>query len=403
MMTKGLACSCLAAIALVAAPAVAEQTASDIEISTEHGRLQDLIASLASEDYVLGEPGRDPRPYVDPTPLLHAFRHLATALAWGNIHDAALQAAKLDYQLIKFIDANTQARYYVLREDLTRVKATRGWGSYIINPDCQVQALVEVPHPLADAQTPEIGGAVFERAGCKGFLLAGAHRLKADVPDLVDSVFHQVHTAWVGPRAQVAAWQIHGFTSAKHSFPGDAHVIASTGDGVVLPAVAALDAKFESEGVSSYVFNMRPAESKLNRRLNGDVPGLAFSALAATTNEQGRLCRSLGGSFVHVELESQLRLDAQQRERAATVIAAAMRDAPELEPDEDEPAVQVVAFTPEERPASIVETKPRAGEVEATDPAIYQESDDVDLARAGSMRPPRSDGSRPRRNRKPTS
>jgi hypothetical protein len=169
---------------------------------------------------------------------------------------------------------------------------------------------------------------VFEQADAKGFLLAGAHRLKADVPDLVDSIFHQVHTAWVGPAAQVAAWQIHGFAKAKHSFPNNAHVVASTGDGGIAPEVEHLDAMFEVHGLPSYVFNDDPPKSPVNKRLNGNVPGRTFTSLAATTNEQGRHSRSLGGSFVHVELESQVRLDTDQRERAAAVIAAAMDGEP---------------------------------------------------------------------------
>ena len=62
------------------------------------------------------------------------------------------------------------------------VETIRGWGSYIINPHSKVDALVEAPHPFADAHTPEIGGRVFAECEAKGFLLAGAHRAKADVP-----------------------------------------------------------------------------------------------------------------------------------------------------------------------------------------------------------------------------
>lgn len=323
-MLKGFNCALVAAaLVCISTPRVQATPA----IRTETGRLQDLVARLASSDYVLGDPAVDSRPYVDPTPVLHAFRHLASIMAWGDMQVAAKQAAEIDYEIVEFVDEPSQSKYYVLREDLSRVPTSRGWGSYILNPAGQTEAIVEVPHPIADAQTPEVGGAVFERSKSKGYLLAGAHRLKADVPDLVNSVFHQVHTAWVGPTAQIAAWQIHGFVSAKHSFPQGAHVIASTGDGAVVPEIEQLDAICENQGLTSYVFNNRPAKSKANKRLNGDVPGVMFTSLAATANEQGRQSRSLGGSFVHVELESELRLDAQQRERTATVIAAAMSEA----------------------------------------------------------------------------
>jgi hypothetical protein len=429
-MTKGLSLPLLIAAALIAAAAPA---AVATEIKTERGRLQELIARLASSDYVLGEPGSDPRPYVDPTPVLHAFRHLAAALAWGDVHDAALEAAKFDYEVVIFVDAQTRNDYYVLREDLSQGQASRGWGSYIFNPTGRINAVVEVPHPLADAQTPEIGGAVFELAGARGYLLAGAHRLKADVPDLVDSIFHQVHTAWIGPAANVAAWQIHGFASAKHAFPDGAHVIASSGDGAIVPEVAMLDAKFESEGLATYVFNQTPPRSPANQQLNGDVPGVTFRSLAATANEQGRHSRSLGGAFVHVELESRLRLDSQQASRAATVIAAAMSEAPAArlaartaasdpqvrtasytpqaeqqsagpaaaEGEVEAEAEKVVAVAPAEHPAAVEEQAPPLAPEVAPETAA-QPSQSLNVAR-GTSQPERADGSRPRRMRKRTS
>jgi hypothetical protein len=306
------------------------------EIKAEAGRLQALIATLASSDYVIDEAVRDKRPYVEPTTkILNAFRHMASAMAWGDVEDAARHAAKLDYELVEFTDSHTKHEYYVLREDRERVDPIRGWGSYIINPNSRIDALVEVPHPIADAQTPEIGGLVFENAEARGFLLAGAHREKADVPDLVDSIFHQVHTAWIGPLARITAWQIHGFAGFKHSFPRGAEVVASTGDGGIVPELSSLDAMLEDRGLTSYVFNDRAVDSRLNKRLNKGVPGVTFTSLAATQNEQGRLSRSLGGAFVHVELETSIRSKEDTREVAASVIASAMAGAPDRAADAD--------------------------------------------------------------------
>jgi hypothetical protein len=243
-------------------------------------------------------------------------------MAWGDINAAAKQATELGYEVVEFNDADTDRTYHVLREDLDVVKTIRGWGSYIINSDSRVDALVEVPHPFADVHTPEIGGQVFVECEAKGFLLAGAHREKADVPDLVDSVFHQVHTAWIGPAAQVTAWQIHGFASEKHPFPPGAKVIASRGDGAVGPEIAALDSVLEERGLTSYVFNELPAEADENKQLNGGVPGVTFTSLAAAKNEQGRLSRSLGGSFVHIELDVDVRANRDSRQLAGSAIAA---------------------------------------------------------------------------------
>ncbi len=320
-MSKKLAASSLLAIGLLLGLSGESFARADC-LKQESGRLADLIARLASREFVLGEAERDDRPYVDPSAVLNAFRHVASAMAWGNVHAAARQAAKLDYEVVEFTDAETKKSYYVLREDLSAVETIRGWGSFIVDPKCRVDVLVEVPHPFADAFTPEIGGVVFAACGAKGFLLAGAHREKADVPDLVDSVFHQVHTAWIGPSAQVTAWQIHGFASVKHAFPRGAQVVTSTGDGGVAPVVAALDSALEEHGLTSYVFNELPADADENMQLNGGVPGVTFSSLAAAKNEQGRLSRSLGGSFVHIELDVDLRSDGASRKLAGSAIAA---------------------------------------------------------------------------------
>lgn len=321
-MTKGRLRSLVLCICLTPAfaPAVTAEEHVAQELKTETGRLPELIARLASREYVLGSPAHDARPYVDPAPALHAFRHLAAAMAWGDVTAAAKQAAALDYELVEFTDADTNREFYVLREDLAAAKQLRGWGSYIFNPHSRVDAVIEVPHPMADVHTPEIGGRIFAACGARGLLIAGTHREKADVPDLVDSVFHQVHTAWIGPQAQVAAYQIHGFTSVKHAFPKATHVVVSTGDGAVPAAIADLDATLEEHGLASYVFN--DLSPKANRRLNGDVPGVTFKSLAAAKNEQGRLSRSLGGSFVHVELEGDIRSNAQTRTLAGEAIAA---------------------------------------------------------------------------------
>lgn len=322
-MTQGLVRSIV--LMLAAAASLAPRPGWAIEQQT--GRIAELIAHLASREHVLGESSRDSRPYVDPSPVLHAFRHVAAAMAWGDVKVAARKAQEFDYEVVQFTDADTKHDYYVLRENLDVVKTIRGWGSYIINPKSKVDALVEVPHPMADIHTPEIGGRVFAECEARGFLLAGTHRDKADVPDLVDSMFHQVHAAWIGPIARVTAWQIHGFLGMNHAFPRGTKVVASTGDGSIVPEIAALDTVLEERGLASYAFNKLPSEANENREINGEVPGLTFTSLAAAKNEQGRLSRSLGGSFVHIELEGDVRASRDNRQIVSSAIATVIRDA----------------------------------------------------------------------------
>ncbi|BBO30442.1 hypothetical protein [Lacipirellula parvula] len=324
-MSKGMAV--LSLLAIVACSALAGPADAEL-IVKQNGHFSELVEQLSGKEYVLGSPARDDRPYVDPTPVLHAFRHMAASLAWGDVKVAARKAAELGYEVIEFTDVDTQHEYYVLRENLKAVKTLRGWGSYIVNPQSKVDAIVEVPHPYADMHTPEVGGQIFEECEARGLLLAGAHRDKADVPDLVDSIFHQVHAAWIGPLAQVTAWQIHGFAGQKHKFPAGTQVVASTGDGAIVPEIAALDSAFDEQGMSSYVFTELDADNDDNKQVNGDTPGIAFRSLAAAKNEQGRLSRSLGGAFVHIELEGTVRTNKESRHQASTAIALAMAAAP---------------------------------------------------------------------------
>lgn len=360
-MSKGMAVlSLLAIVALssLASPVQAEPMAQ------EQGHFSELVEQLSSKQYVLGSPVRDDRPYVDPTPVLNTFRHMAATLIWGDVKVAASKAAELGYEVIEFTDVDTKHEYYVLREDLKAVKTLRGWGSYIVNPRSKVDAIVEVPHPFADLHTPEVGGRIFAECEARGLLLAGAHRDKADVPDLVDSIFHQVHAAWIGPFAQVTAWQVHGFAGGKHKFPAGTQVVASTGDGTIVPEIAALDSKLDDSGLSSYVFTELDAEDDGNKQVNGDVPGVTFRSLAAAKNEQGRLSRSLGGSFVHIELEGTVRTDRKARKEASSAIATVMAAAPRGE--DLDGRRQLASLEVEASPISVAVVDPADLEAAAT-------------------------------------
>jgi hypothetical protein len=60
-----------------------------------------------------------------------------------------------------------------------------------------------VPHVLFDQNTEPIGAKVFQRAGSRGFILAGAQRNAdgqgtADVAHLSNTIFYAVHQAWNG-------------------------------------------------------------------------------------------------------------------------------------------------------------------------------------------------------------
>lgn len=306
------------AVAVLATSAHAEDG-----VPVETGSLRTLVTELTSEKHLLREPAEDDRPYVEPAEALTTVRHVATLMDRGEVEEAAELAEEVDMEVVRFEDEWTEEEYLVLREDVEKPEETRGWGSYVLNPNAAAPAIVEAPHPIGDSESVKVATLVFE-AGAKGLLIAGAHRDKADVPDLVDSAFHQVHVAWSGPSGEVSAWQIHGFALRKHPFPANAKAVLSTGDGAVNEELVDLDRKLERRGMESYVYNRLPAGSATNRKVNEGTPGVKFRPLAATKNEQGRHLRSIGGEFMHVELEFSVRHDGEARLQAAEAIARAI-------------------------------------------------------------------------------
>ncbi len=310
----------LAVVGLVTASSALAQSVTNIS-----GTLPALVAELTSHDYFLRGPHSDPRPYVSPQPALGLMFRAAKLLDCGQVDEAAKLASGAGYEVVRFVDRETREEYLVLREDLKSVQQVRGWGAYVLNPASEIPAIVEVPHPLDDANTAKVGAMVFAN-GARGLLLAGAQRDKADVPDLIDSIFHQVHVAWTGPWGKVAAWQIHGFAIEKHRFPENAKAVLSTGSGEVINEIVTLNNQLTERGIDGYAFNRLKAEDEVNQLINNGQPGVRFTSLAATKNEQGRHLRSIGGAFVHVELERAIRNDETQRQIAADAIAKSISE-----------------------------------------------------------------------------
>ncbi len=199
-------------------------------------------------------------------------------------------------------------------------------GSYFVNFDSAVDAVIEVPHPRFDINTLQIGARVFQQSEAQAFLMAGAHRHSnglgtADVAHLDESIFQEVHEVFTGSAAENSAWSIHGYAAANHSFPSGTAAVSSNGDGGVSEEIVNLAQMFDDEGFLSFAFNTLPASDPLNVQFNGSEEGGTFSSLGGTTNEQGRFTRSLGGLFVQIEMEQSIRFDADNRLVAAALIA----------------------------------------------------------------------------------
>ncbi len=286
---------------------------------------------------------KDSATFVTPTADETAdFSLMVQELLSGDLREAADSAAALDYELVEFHDTNTGNVYYQLREQLDpQGSPTRGWGTYVVNLSSGAGGLIEVPHPLHDLDTWDVGARTFLKSEAFALLVSGAHRDAfdgegfgqgnlADPAHLEDTIFHAVHTTLTsaGGGADVTAWQIHGFVLLDEH-PEDTQVILSNGDvNVISEEVVDLDSRFDSQGWASYAFNRLDINHPLNELVNQGpldetIDGNTFVALGARTNVQGQFSRAAGSNFVHVELARDLRQNFT--EEVASLIASAVR------------------------------------------------------------------------------
>ena len=256
---------------------------------------------------------------------LNQFKMLANAYIAHNWQEVNKQAKLVGYELVEFFDLSTKQVFYGLREKRSQNQSQRGWGSYFINPNYRINALLEVPHIIFDRFSEEIGAKVFLLSSAGGFLLAGAHRNAngfntADVCNPINSVFQTVHQAWVD--AGIKTWQIHGFELANQfKFPSDTDAVLSNGRGEVTPEIKNLNQVLRRAGVQAYVYNTLPPSSPFNQEVNGEVSGQIFSPLGASQNVQGIYSALQQRAFTHVELGEQLRRKKTERDRVAKLIA----------------------------------------------------------------------------------
>lgn len=276
---------------------------------------------------------RDSNGYVVPTAeQLSDFRSLADGLTdaqtTADLELLVPEATAIGYDVVVLNDAGNT--FYGLQESET-VTTRRGWGSFFFRQNATNDALVEVAHPLADINTTEISAQVFAESQAKGFLLAGAHRNAngfgtADVAHLEQSIFQEVHESFADSATDLSVWQVHGFDIDGHpGFPTGADAVLSSGTGSVSELVLGLDQRIDAlDGDwSSYSFNALDVDDALNIATNEDLIGSLFSGLGGTTNVQGQHTNSIGGEFVHIELEQSFRIDggAASRQLISQTIA----------------------------------------------------------------------------------
>lgn len=126
----------------------------------------------------------------------------AELAAWGTIIDAFLSEQWRDvdtllvqsgfpYQLVRFMDTDTDRTYYILREipdasyddngtpdtyDDELGAFSWGWGLYLYNPEGDSRTIITIPHPCDDFPTPVLGVKALENWNAEFLMIAGAGR-----------------------------------------------------------------------------------------------------------------------------------------------------------------------------------------------------------------------------------
>ncbi len=249
-------------------------------------------------------PGRNSSAYRAPDPVdAHRLGGAVLAVLAGA-DDPSLPDGT---QVVDAVDADGRPVRVVT--EATDGEAPRGWGVYAVRAGAGAPPglVVEVPHPRADRWTEDLGVELFTLLDADALFVAGAHRTAgdgaADVAHRPASAFAVVDRAVVG--AGTVVLQVHGFDESRH--PGEAQVVLSSTESRADPLVERLAEGFEDAGLETCVYD-----------------GERCSALAGTRNVQAGHARTMGATFVHLELAADLRTTAAGRQRVVDVLAAVL-------------------------------------------------------------------------------
>lgn len=256
--------------------------------------IDELLADLSSRDGSYRSPTASQRIVV---------ASAAAAAGSGDIQRARRLAEEIGYEVLIAVADGEPA--VVLRE---RDAGGRGWGLFVFGTGDRSAVLVEVPHPIADLQTAEIGLGLFIETRASALLIAGAHRDaapagSADVAHRRDTVFHAVHEHLLDEDVLVV--QPHGFASSDDR-PFEAVVSAGTRT----PTAVATDVGevIASGGARVCLYGEEKCDD-----------------LGGTSNQQGITARRLGAFFLHLEFDPALRAPGAPRKRLIGDLAAALR------------------------------------------------------------------------------
>ncbi|MGW6458795.1 hypothetical protein ACWF94_23240 [Streptomyces sp. NPDC055078] len=221
----------------------------------------------------------------------------------GRRGQAERRLKDIDFAVRTVTDRVTGRRFAEVADRTDDSPAPRGWGRVYISLDGRARWSVQVPHPVADRTTEQLGTRVLLGSPGGVLVIAGAHR-KAGRGDAADAA-HRTDTVFDAVCGELAerglpGIQLHGF--ADDSVPGH-DVVASTGRG----RVALREARLLADA-------LRKRDFAVCRAWAASCP------LEGRTNVQGGKAEAEQVPFLHVEFSNRLRTSEGQATRAVAAM-----------------------------------------------------------------------------------
>lgn len=245
---------------------------------------------------------RSDGPYASPTDtqreqLAEGVGHLLE----GETKEAQRLLAAVGFGVNRLTDSASGRRY----DEVAATRPGKGehWGRLYLNANSGILWNAQVPHPVADQDTEQLGVRLLEGAPGGALVLAGAHRRAgeegaADVAHREDSLFHAIVLEL--QKRGVPGVQLHGFARSSER-PYEA--VLSTGAARnALNETSALADRLETDGL------------RVCRGWSARCP------LEGATNVQGRAAEDQGAKFVHVELAPAARGDGSDADTTAQAL-----------------------------------------------------------------------------------
>jgi hypothetical protein len=301
------------------------------------GQIPQVSGNLKSEIVTIGSnmPGSGSEGFVKPvSDTLMLWRVLINSLLDEQylVADSLVQADFPFYQLYEYTDSGYLNRtYYLLRE---KFPVSRGWGTFIVNPNYRREIIIEIPHPKYDTNTHQEGIDVFRKTGSRFFMMSGTHRCTnseespcsgsssvcgspgsyrvSDMAHFVDAVFQVFHEEVVIRYPQLYAFNLHGHAngSCQDFFLSNGHAT-------------------NSKPILFDLKNSLIATGGVTAAVAGD--GSSTCPLIGSTNVQGRFSNgspepctqavsSTSGYFIHIEQSSYVRNNSPVYEKLINAI-----------------------------------------------------------------------------------